>query len=270
MASLASTSTTTGSGGSSLVAGASGGGDISTLPAVPADLATALAQAQQAIAALTAAMPSLTGGGALPTGEMPALAPGAQPEAPPAVTGGGAPGQTPGQTPAQHAQHGAGGKGEGKAGKKGKKGGHGVHSTERKGPEDPAKAQKYLDATVAHFKDFKRSDLKFNEGKNTHGRLSPKQRAEFEKKFPGLEAPTAVVFPKKGGNAPIGVVYSQAKEKDFDLGMGSTHKHKGSKNAMQHVWFTPQNLEFAFSDQSQGGAKKVQQMMQGGGAPQKK
>ncbi|MCW2927233.1 MAG: hypothetical protein JWM86_1201 [Thermoleophilia bacterium] len=249
---------------SSLVAGASGGG-ATAAPAT--DLATALAQAQQAIAALTAAIPGLTGGGALGA---PAAA--AQPAAPDATTGGGAPGQTPGQTPAQtptQHDHAAGG-GTTAAGHAHGKGHAGMKMVERTKPEDRAKAQKYLAANAEFFKDFKRSDLTFKAGKNTHGKLSDAQRAAFEKKYPGLEAPTAVVFPKKGGNAPIGVVYNKGTEKNFDLGMGSMHVHAGGKNAMQHVWFTTNDLDFAFSDQEGGGAKKAQQLIAGGGAPAKK
>jgi hypothetical protein len=71
--------------------------------------------------------------------------------------------------------------------------------------------------------------------------------------------PTGVVYPKQGGNAPVGVVYNQPNVPN--LPMGNAHRHAGSRNVMQHIWFGG-DLDRAYSDLSMGGAQTMFKLMQ--------
>ena len=155
-------------------------------------------------------------------------------------------------------QHGAGGAAEGA---------HGKHVHRRTAPEDRGRARRNLDAVMQVFGDLRRDQVSFKKPGATHGHLSDAQKAEFRRRFPGLPVPNAVVFPAKGGGKPVGVVYGGKQAPD--LGMGNSHTHGSSKHYMQHIWFTPNDLDFAFSDTEGGAARRanqiVNQSVNGGG-----
>jgi hypothetical protein len=134
---------------------------------------------------------------------------------------------------------------------------HAGHTVvERTKPVDKKRAKAIAKAVSEFFGTTKRGDVTFKPGGQTHGRLTDEARAAFKKKY-GLPAPRSVVFPK-GGNKPIGVVYNEKVNGNFDLGMGVKHTHREGGNEMEHVWFTPGNLDLAYTDSGKGVAKQVQ------------
>jgi hypothetical protein len=160
-----------------------------------------------------------------------------------------------GQSPAQHAGHTAGE--------------HEKHVVQRTAPVNQALAKKNLSAVMDFFGNFTRDKLTFRTPGATHGKLSAAQKAAFHAKYPDLPVPNAVVFDKHGGK-PIGVVYSQ-KGSPVELGMGNAHQHRGPDSVfMEHIWFTPNDLNTAFGDTEGGNAKRANQIVNGGGAPGKK
>lgn len=119
----------------------------------------------------------------------------------------------------------------------------------RSAPENPERAGAILDAVVQSFAHHGRAGLDFKNNQ-THGYLSAAERREFTRRYPGLPAPNALVFEGKG-TKPLGVVYRTSRGQ-FDLGMGARHQHHDGNDQMQHVWFTPGNLNLAFSDVEHG------------------
>jgi hypothetical protein len=53
--------------------------------------------------------------------------------------------------------------------------------------------------------------------------------------------------------------------------MGNAHQYRGPDSVfMEHIWFTPNDLNTAFGDTEGGNAKRANQIVNGGGAPGKK
>ncbi|MCW2927234.1 MAG: hypothetical protein JWM86_1202 [Thermoleophilia bacterium] len=126
---------------------------------------------------------------------------------------------------------------------------HGMAVHERTAPVNEAIARRNLAAVVQSFSKHGRAGLDFKNNR-THGYLSKAEQDRFRAQNPGLPVPQSLVF-EPNSNVPIGVVYRSTIGK-FDLGMGSSHQHKGANNEMQHLWFTPNHLDFAFSDVENG------------------
>jgi hypothetical protein len=103
------------------------------------------------------------------------------------------------------------------------------------------------------FRSHGRQGLDFRNN-NTHGYLTQAERDAYRRQNPGLPVPESLVF-REGSNTPIGAVYrSTTAGAGMDLGMGDRHDHTGDKGTsqMQHIWFTPNHLDFAFSDVAHG------------------
>jgi len=116
-------------------------------------------------------------------------------------------------------------------------------------PENPTRAKKILKATMSTFGKLKKTskDITFRPGSTqTHGKISKELRQKFKKEHPGMPVPTHVTFAAKG-TAALGVMYS-SKDGDYDLGLGRKHQHFEGGAQMQHVWFTPKNMDLAFAD----------------------
>ncbi len=217
----------------------SGGGR--TTPAAPINPNALVPVLQQLVAALQALTNALQGAGAVTAG-------GAM-GAPIADAATGA--MTKGASP--HAGH---------APTKGG-GGHGAHAEEshhhgmriikRETPADLVLAQRNLDSVYSTFRSHTREGLDFRNN-STHGYLTQGERDAYRRQNPGLPVPESLVF-REGSNTPIGAVYrSTTAGANMDLGMGDRHDHTGDKgnSQMQHIWFTPDHVDFAFSDVSHG------------------
>jgi hypothetical protein len=138
--------------------------------------------------------------------------------------------------------------------------GHSKTIHQRTAPVDRDLAKKNLGAVIDMFGNLTRDQLTFDKVGGTHGKLSAAQKAAFHEKYPDLPVPNAVVFDAKGGK-PIGVVYGGKTPPE--LGMGTSHTHGTSTHYMQHIWFTPNDLDFAFSDTVDGATKKANQIVNG-------
>ncbi|MCW2921323.1 MAG: hypothetical protein JWL76_1197 [Thermoleophilia bacterium] len=231
------------------------GGGITTPPQAPSlDTATIIPVLQQLVTVLQALATALQGAGAITpgaaTGAMGAPsaaaagatagAAGAQGGGPPAK-GGGAnamPGMKMGGDHGAHADEGHH---------------HGMKIIQRSTAPNPALAQKNFSAVYSTFRSHTRQGLEFRNN-NTHGYLPKTERDAYHRANPGLPVPESLVF-REGSNTPIGIVFrSTTAGPSMDLGAGDRHDHTGDKgnSQMQHIWFTPNNLDFAFSDVEHG------------------
>lgn len=220
----------------------SGGG--LTTPAPPIDAAALVPVLQQLVAALQALANALQGAGAVTAGGAAAGAMGA-PTADAAAgaktKGGGHAGHAPTKGGGGHGAHAGAGSH------------HGMRVVRRDKPVDATRAQANMSAVYSAFSRHTRQGLDFRNNQ-THGYLSEQERAAFGRQHPGLPVPQSLVF-REGSNVPIGAVYRSgaAASGDFDLGMGDRHVHNDHPDSqMQHLWFTPNHLEFAFSDVEHG------------------
>jgi hypothetical protein len=219
-----------------------GGGLTPSAGGQQLDLNALVPVLQQLATALTALTQALQGAGAVTAGGA-AGAPqggGAQGGGPPAK-GGGAMAGMPGMGHDGHGEH------------AGAHNHHGMSIKQRSKPVDPALAQRNLDAVYSTFAKHTRQGLDFKNNQ-THGYLSEQERSAFRRQNPGLHVPQSLVF-REGSNTPIGAVYrtGAGASGDFDLGMGDRHAHNDHPGSeMQHIWFTPNNLQFAFSDVEHG------------------
>lgn len=126
---------------------------------------------------------------------------------------------------------------------------HGHIMIPRDKPVNQAKARKNLKATMEFFGNIKRTNkgLSFRPGSTmTHAKVGKELRKKFKKQYPNLPVPTHVMFSGKG-KVPLGVMYA-SRDGDFDLGMGRKHQHFAGGAQMQHMWFTPEDLDLAFAD----------------------
>jgi hypothetical protein len=162
--------------------------------------------------------------------------------------------------PGGHAGHDA----AGHAGHAGMSGGkvmhmHGMSEHMRSAPENRARAQAIATAVTQAFGHLTYAQT--NPGTDpsgTHRRIPPALVAKFKREHPGLPCPSSVVFNKPGGTV-VGALYvGKNGNPPADLGMGGYHTHGGKSTTMSHIWFTPENLDLAFSDvMNAGHAKKV-------------
>ena len=218
------------------------GGGLAT---PPVDVAAIVPVLQQLVTALQAVVQALQGAGTVAGGPAQAGAMGA----PSAAATGAASG-------AAHAGHpptkgGGGGAEHGEHA--GAAGHHGMKIIKSTKPADPARAQANLNAVYDTFARHGRQGLDFKHNQ-THGYLSENERNAFRTANPGLPVPQSLVF-RAGSNVPIGAVYRSGAgaSGDFDLGMGDRHVHNDNpKSQMQHIWFTPNHPDFAFSDVAHG------------------
>jgi hypothetical protein len=130
-------------------------------------------------------------------------------------------------------------------------GGHDKIILQRSAPEDRAKAARILQAAMEFTRGLGMHNTEPAEASKPdgdHRRIPLAVRRAFEEAT-GLKSPGMIVIDRKSGMA-IGALFSNG-QRGFDLGMGTSHKHKADGNAMQHVWFAPDNLDLAFSDVTQ-------------------
>jgi hypothetical protein len=229
------------------VAGASGGGPVA---ATGASLSPdVVAQLQASIDAISALTSALGGSSALGSAPVSAGGPGVVQQTP-VQAGGDTMPDMPGM-PGMPATKGM----------KMPKGSSHHMVMQRTTPVDTARAQKIANAVKQFFGGVKRSQVTFKQGgSGTHGVLPESLRKQFKAKYPDLPAPRSIVFPK-GSSKPIGVVYNEKVNGNFDLGMGVKHKHSDAGNAMEHVWFTPSNLDLAYADSAGGTMTKVKRAL---------
>ncbi|MCW2924728.1 MAG: hypothetical protein JWM98_2132, partial [Thermoleophilia bacterium] len=117
-------------------------------------------------------------------------------------------------------------------------------------PEDPAKAKALLAATMQAFGGLTMQNTEGSAqgGPNSSHRKVPDALAkQFAATHPGMPVPKLIVFDTKTGT-PIGAFFPGGKDKVPDLGMGTAHRHSADGPAMEHIWFTPDDLQLAFSD----------------------
>ena len=129
-------------------------------------------------------------------------------------------------------------------------------------PRDAALAQRNFEAVHSFFKDHGRRDVEFRKTQS-HGFISKADRAAFQQRYPNLPVPESVVF-RRQGTSPMGVTYSTTNQQ-FDLGLGTQHAHSGHEERMQHIWFTPGDMELAFSDVEHGMAPGMSKVMERNG-----
>ena len=136
----------------------------------------------------------------------------------------------------------------------------------RQTPADTALATRNFNAVYSMFKGHGRAGLDFKNNQ-THGYIGAAERAAVHRANPGLPVPESIVF-REGSNTPIGVTY-RTKDPNFDLGMGDRHDHTNDNGTsqMQHIWFTPGDLQLAFSDVSHGMTGGMSAVMRKRGFP---
>jgi hypothetical protein len=91
----------------------------------------------------------------------------------------------------------------------------------------------------------------------THRRLTPAQVAAYKAAAPGMPVPTSIVFDKPGGTA-VGLMFLGDKQAGPNLGMERSHRHHEGARYMAHVWFTPGNLDLAYSGFQETGRAKAE------------
>ena len=119
----------------------------------------------------------------------------------------------------------------------------------RSAPEDRARAQRVLEANMEIFGDLRYEDTapsRDDKPNGDHRDIPPAKIKEFQARFPDLPVPREVVYNMKTMRVN-GVVYANGKS-PADLGLGAMHQHRAGGGYMQHVWFTPGDLELAYSD----------------------
>lgn len=181
-------------------------------------------------------MPSTSAGGAMPDAGMPAA-----PVVPSSHASHGV--DALGGPPSKHA-HGGGGKPH----QSQSHGAHDKHVVQRTAPENRKRAKAILDASISMFGNTRAN--KFKPSRNAggdHRQLTDAMKAEWTRRLPGLPVPGSVVIDQKTGRTQ-GAVF--ILRDGADLGMGTAHRHEGGRATMQHVWFTPGNMDLAFSDVS--------------------
>jgi hypothetical protein len=112
---------------------------------------------------------------------------------------------------------------------------------QRTTPNDTALAKRILQASLTLF-----GSLGMPAGGKTHVPLTAAQKSQWSSQNPGLPVPNQVVFDAKSGRA-VGMLFVGG-DKAKDLGMGALHQHAAGGAIMQHIWFTPSNLDLAFGD----------------------
>jgi hypothetical protein len=119
---------------------------------------------------------------------------------------------------------------------------------QRVGQDDTARANRVFQAAMEMFDNISVDQtLPDPERPGTdHRRVSPEMKQQWKERYPGLPVPNRVIFDLKSGRS-MGLLFVGG-EKAPDLGMGALHQHNAGGAIMQHIWFTPGNMELAFGD----------------------
>jgi hypothetical protein len=130
-------------------------------------------------------------------------------------------------------------------------GGHGEHDKiviQRTSPADTARANGVLQAAIQMFGNLGWNQAIAPAGKPDadHRIIPDSMKAQWKAQYPGLPVPNRVVF-DRATQRPVGLLFVGGG-KAPDLGMGQVHQHKAGGPIMQHLWFTPGNLDLAFGD----------------------